>query len=85
MCESKTCMIFPFFSLDSPFQPCVAADVKNPKSHLYQAITGIATMRYRCSIQHQSLSPSEQALILCDMATDPNLLGRSFFGWSPYL
>ena len=32
-----------------------------------------------------SLTPEEQAACLIDQATDPNLLGRSFEGWEPYL
>ncbi|KXZ42647.1 hypothetical protein GPECTOR_127g525 [Gonium pectorale] len=31
------------------------------------------------------LSPSEQARCLLDLATDPNLLGRMYVGWRPYL
>ncbi len=32
-----------------------------------------------------SLSPAQQAECLLDMATDPNLLGRMYYGWKPWL
>lgn len=31
------------------------------------------------------LSAEEQAAALLDMASDPNILGRAFLGWRPWL
>lgn len=32
-----------------------------------------------------TLSPEQQAECLLDQATDPNVLGRMYFGWRPWL
>lgn len=34
---------------------------------------------------HAVLSPEQQAECLLDQATDPNVLGRMYFGWRPWL
>ena len=36
-------------------------------------------------VQPHCLSAEEQAAILVDMARDPNLLGRAWVGWRPWL
>ncbi|KDO22586.1 hypothetical protein SPRG_12566 [Saprolegnia parasitica CBS 223.65] len=37
-----------------------------------------------CENPHALLSPLDQAQALIELATDPNILGRTFHGWSPW-
>ncbi|XP_012276665.1 DNA-dependent protein kinase catalytic subunit [Orussus abietinus] len=41
--------------------------------------------RIRASMGNECLSPEEQVACLLDQAIDPNILGRTYVGWTPWL
>uniref|UniRef100_A0A8C4NGJ0 non-specific serine/threonine protein kinase n=1 Tax=Eptatretus burgeri TaxID=7764 RepID=A0A8C4NGJ0_EPTBU len=46
---------------------------------------GDPTHNVRARLQDTNLSPEDQADCLLDQATDPNILGRTFVGWEPWM
>ena len=36
-------------------------------------------------LPESGLTPSEQVAVLVEQATDPNILGRTYQGWAPWL
>uniref|UniRef100_UPI00358ED0A1 DNA-dependent protein kinase catalytic subunit isoform X2 n=1 Tax=Myxine glutinosa TaxID=7769 RepID=UPI00358ED0A1 len=46
---------------------------------------GDPTCNVRARLQDTNLSPEDQADCLLDQATDPNILGRTFVGWEPWM
>ena len=52
---------------------------------LCEAIRGPRDGRRAAILTDRPLSPQEQGAVLIDLATDPNLLGRSFKDWKPLL
>ncbi|KAI9317523.1 hypothetical protein BX666DRAFT_1857295, partial [Dichotomocladium elegans] len=54
------------------------------KEHVIQQIAmGDPEFNYRATIGKKCSSVKEQIKCLIDLATDPNILGRTWFGWNP--
>jgi len=52
---------------------------------LQTIVKGDANHTFRATLSGQNLSVDEQVRCLLDQATDPNILGRSWQGWKPWL
>ena len=52
---------------------------------LQAIVKGDATQNFRATVAGEHLSVEEQIRCLLDQATDPNILGRTWQGWKPYL
>lgn len=58
------------------------------KSHwqaLQAIVKGDADHNLRATYTQDQLSVEEQVQSLLDQATDPNILGRTWLGWKPWL
>ncbi|ROT76684.1 putative DNA-dependent protein kinase catalytic subunit-like [Penaeus vannamei] len=53
--------------------------------NLKQAVLGDRGESVRASVGERGLSTHQQVDILLEQATDPNILGRSWIGWDPFL
>ena len=62
---------------------------KHAKSAHWQALQAIVkgdkAHNFRSTVSGKMLSVEEQVRCLLDQATDPNILGRSWQGWKPWL
>lgn len=62
---------------------------KHSNTAHWQALQGIvkgdAVHNYRSALFEKKLTVDEQVRCLLDQATDPNILGRSWQGWKPWL
>lgn len=52
---------------------------------LQAIVKGDANHNFRATVSGRELSVDEQVQCLLDQATDPNVLGRSWQGWKPWL
>lgn len=48
-------------------------------------LMGEATRNARASCPEYQLSVEQQVACLIDLATDPNILGRFWIGWEPWM
>ena len=62
------------------------ADVKRPQTLLaLEEIVLGPTDSLRRRLPAEGLTPGEQVDVLVELATDPNVLGRTYAGWAPWL
>jgi DNA-dependent protein kinase catalytic subunit len=53
--------------------------------NLQRIVLGDAKDNIRANVKEKCSSPKEQVDCLVDQATDPNILGRTYFGWAPWV
>ena len=52
---------------------------------LQTIVKGDANHNFRTTVSGKDMSVDDQVRCLLDQATDPNILGRSWQGWRPWL
>jgi DNA-dependent protein kinase catalytic subunit len=53
--------------------------------HLQQIVLGEHSVNIRARVKEKCSSTMEQVECLIDQATDPNILGRTYNGWAPWV
>lgn len=59
---------------------------KNPALKAFETVTmGDPQENIRAQLPHTDLNEEDQVAALIDQATDPNILGRTWAGWEPWV
>jgi len=53
--------------------------------NLQQIVFGDQSFNIRAQVKERCNTTQEQVDCLIDQATDPNILGRTWFGWAPWV